>query len=209
MSRNHSNTAPGGSSNSFMYTITAVKRWSCDTKHIPATDQIKAIHIFDFDNTLFASPRPNLLLWTQQTIEELTKPDVFANGGWWHDPAILASTGEGIDVEEKRGWKGWWNEHVVDEARKSISRKDVLTVLLSGRSESKFPDLILRIVKSKGLEFDLVCLKPAVTPSNVQVRTTMQYKIEFLKSIVYTYKHAGEITVFAPDLPLLTLVQVK
>ena len=205
MTRNFSNAANNGSTNSFMYTITAIKRWSCETKHIPALDQIKAIHIFDFDNTLFASPQPNPNLWTPQTIGQLTKPDVFASGGWWHDPTVLASTGKGIDVEEKLGWQGWWNENVVGEARRSIERKDVLTVLLSGRSEIKFPDLILRIIKSKGLDFDLVCLKPAVTPNNVQVRSTMQYKSESLKSIVYTYKHAGEITVLLRGLMSLTI----
>src|SRR5579871_1975878 len=188
MTRNFSNTvATNGSSNSFMYTITSIKRWSCETRHIPSIEQIKAIHIFDFDNTLFASPQPNPSLWSPQTINQLTKPEVFVNGGWWHDPTVLSSTGKGIDMEEKCGWQGWWNENIVIEVRRSIDRKDVLTVLLSGRSESKFSELILRIIKSRGLNFDLVCLKPAVTPNNVQVRTTMQYKSEAFKSIVYTY----------------------
>lgn len=33
------------------HTITALKRWSCHDKQLPPVDQIKAIHIYDFDNT--------------------------------------------------------------------------------------------------------------------------------------------------------------
>jgi hypothetical protein len=33
------------------HTVTALKRWSCDDKDLPAVSDIKAIHIFDFDNT--------------------------------------------------------------------------------------------------------------------------------------------------------------
>ena len=40
-------------------------------------------------------------------------PDAFVNGGWWHDASILAATGEGLEKEEPKGWKGWWNEQIV------------------------------------------------------------------------------------------------
>lgn len=33
------------------YSVTALKRWSCHDKQLPQVDQIKAIHIYDFDNT--------------------------------------------------------------------------------------------------------------------------------------------------------------
>jgi uncharacterized protein YvpB len=33
------------------HTVTALKRWSCDDKELPAVSEIKAIHIYDFDNT--------------------------------------------------------------------------------------------------------------------------------------------------------------
>lgn len=173
-----------------LYTVTAVKRWSCDSKRVPSIEQIKAVHVFDFDNTLFASPMPNELLWTSMARGRLPEPDYFVNGGWWHDPGILAATGQGVDIEEKRGYAGWWNEEVVHEARQSIASTEILTVLLTGRSEAKFPDLILRILKSKGLNFDLVCLKPAVSPTNVQITTTMQFKSELLRSLIFTYKRS-------------------
>jgi hypothetical protein len=33
------------------HTVTALKRWSCDDKELPPVSDIKAIHVFDFDNT--------------------------------------------------------------------------------------------------------------------------------------------------------------
>jgi hypothetical protein len=33
------------------HTVTALKRWSCDDKELPPVGSVKAIHIFDFDNT--------------------------------------------------------------------------------------------------------------------------------------------------------------
>jgi len=32
-------------------TPTSLKRWSCQDKQLPPVDSIRAIHIYDFDNT--------------------------------------------------------------------------------------------------------------------------------------------------------------
>jgi hypothetical protein len=47
-----------------------------------------------------------------------------------------------------------------------MEQKDALTVLLTGRSERNFADLIKKMVTSKKLEFDIVSLKPEVGPNN-------------------------------------------
>lgn len=33
------------------HTVTALKRWSCDDKDLPSANEIRAIHVYDFDNT--------------------------------------------------------------------------------------------------------------------------------------------------------------
>ncbi|OCL06840.1 hypothetical protein AOQ84DRAFT_320839 [Glonium stellatum] len=187
-----------GASNgrSVTHTVTALKRWSCDDKDLPSVSQIKAIHIYDFDNTLFASPLPNKQIWNSPTIGQLASPDMFINGGWWHDAAILASTGEGVEKEEPRGWEGWWNEQIVSLVELTMQQKDALSVLLTGRSESGFGELIKRIVRSRKLDFHMICLKPAVGPANQKFSSTMAFKQELLKDIVYTYKDADEIRVY-------------
>lgn len=77
-----------------------------------------------------------------------------------------------------------------------MQQKDALTVLLTGRSESGFTDLIKRMVDSKKLEFDLICLKPEVGPNGERFSSTMEFKQIFLEDLVLTYKHADEIRVY-------------
>lgn len=33
------------------HTLTALKRWSCVDKSLPALERIRNIHVYDFDNT--------------------------------------------------------------------------------------------------------------------------------------------------------------
>ncbi len=71
-----------------------------------------------------------------------------------------------------------------------------MTVLLTGRAEAGFGDLIQRMVGSRGLEFDMVGLKPAVGPSNQKFSSTMAFKQEFLTALMETYKKAEEIRIY-------------
>jgi hypothetical protein len=145
---------------------------------------------------VFKTPLPNPKLWNGPTIGTLSNPDAFVNGGWWHDSRILAATGEGLAKEEQRAWNGWWNDKIVELIHLSNKQKDALCVLLTGRSESGFGELIKRMVASKGLEFDLVTLKPAVGPNNERFANTMVFKQVFLEALMETYKHAEEIRIY-------------
>lgn len=77
-----------------------------------------------------------------------------------------------------------------------MKQKDALTVLLTGRAEGPFADIIKRIVKSRKLSFDLVCLKPEVGPNSQRFSTTMNFKQTFLEDLVITYNQADEIRVY-------------
>jgi uncharacterized membrane protein YgcG len=145
---------------------------------------------------VFKTPLPNPKLWNGPTIGTLSNPDAFVNGGWWHDSRILAATGEGLAKEEARAWNGWWNEKIVELIHLSNKQKDALCVLLTGRSESGFGELIKRMVTSKGLEFDLISLKPAVGPNNERFANTMVFKQMFLEALMETYRHAEEIRIY-------------
>ncbi|KAG4416174.1 hypothetical protein IFR04_010693 [Cadophora malorum] len=179
------------------YTLTALNRWSvADKDQLPAVHTIKALHVYDFDNTLFNSPLPNPKLWNGPTIGFLQSQDTFATGGWWHDSRILAATGEGLEKEEPRAWEGWWNEKIVELIQLSMQQKDALSILLTGRSENGFAELVKKMVKSKGLEFDIISLKPAAGPNNQRFSSTMNFKQVFLESLMETYKGADEIRVY-------------
>ena len=178
------------------YTLTALGRWSVQNKQLPPVEAIKAIHVYDFDNTLFKTPTPNPKLWNGPTIGLLANPDCFVNGGWWHDNRILAATGAGLLKEEARAWEGWWNESIVELVRLSHQQKDALCVLLTGRSEHGFGDLVARMVASKGLDFDMMGLKPATGPDGERFASTMAFKQVFLRHIMETYRLAEEIHIY-------------
>ncbi|PLN80500.1 hypothetical protein BDW42DRAFT_186077 [Aspergillus taichungensis] len=181
---------------SFSRTLTGLRRWSIANRELPPISQIKAIHVYDFDNTLFLSPLPNPQIWNGPTIGFLQAYESFANGGWWHDPNLLSATGEGAEKEEPRGWAGWWNEQIVQLVKLSMEQKDAVTVLLTGRGESGFEDIVKRMIKSRNLEFDLICLKPEVGPNNEMFSTTMEFKQTFLSDLIFTYEQADEIRVY-------------
>lgn len=77
-----------------------------------------------------------------------------------------------------------------------MEQKDALTVLLTGRSEAGFADIIRRMVASQKLDFDLVGLKPEVGPNGERFATTMNFKQKFLEDLVYTYEQAEEVRVY-------------
>lgn len=158
-------------------------------------EKIKAIHVYDFDNTLFKTPLPNPKLWNNTTHGQLGSPNIFINGGWWHDPKILAATGDGVEQEEKRAWRGWWNEKVVELVQLTMAQEDALCVLLTGRSY-EFSPLLKRIITSKGLDFDMVGLKPNVGPNNERFRDTMNFKQTFIRSLLGTYTNVDEIRIY-------------
>ena len=97
---------------------------------------------------------------------------------------------------EERLGKAKANEAKVDLVGLSIKQNDALAVLLTGRGEQNFGDLIKRIVASKNLPFDMICLKPQAGPNNERFRSTMMYKQAVLEDLVHTYKDADEIRIY-------------
>lgn len=77
-----------------------------------------------------------------------------------------------------------------------MQQKDALTVLLTGRGESAFAEIVKRMVASKKLEFDMICLKPEAGPKNERFSSTMNFKQILLEDLVLTYKQADEIRVY-------------
>ena len=77
-----------------------------------------------------------------------------------------------------------------------MRQKDAMTILLTGRGERNFGALIKRMVASKKLDFDMVCLKQQVGPKGQRFSSTMHYKQSLLEDLIYTYKEAEEIRVY-------------
>lgn len=84
----------------------------------------------------------------------------------------------------------------MDLVKLSAQQSDALTILLTGRSENNFAELIKRIVASKELDFDMICLKPQAGPNNQIFNSTMGFKQAILKDLLSTYTEANEIKVY-------------
>jgi len=192
--------AQAAASSSREYTPEHMQRWNSlpSDRPMPEREAVRAIHVYDFDNTLFCSPLPNSKIWHSPTLSNLQSPDGLANGGWWHDPRILAATGKGLEIEEKRAWQGWWNENIVQLVELSMQQKDALTVLLTGRGDTGFAELVHRIVKSRGLVFDMIVLKSKIMPTGQQSQNTLAFKTAFLAQLLNIYSEAQELRLVIP-----------
>lgn len=153
-------------------------------------DKIRSIHIYDFDNTLFATPRANYELYTAQTLDMLQSPHVFLHGGWWQDTRFLRATGQGWEKEHALGWKGFWNEDIEALVKDSMQDSTALSILMTGRKEH-FGDTIRTMCESQGLHFDAIILKPRSTASK-----THEYKIEVMTDLLNWFRQANSIKVY-------------
>lgn len=167
--------------------------WSVIQSALPGREAVGAIHVYDFDDTLFVPPRPNPKLWNEPTLGNLASPTWLSNGGWWQDSRILAAVGHRLGDGKGCSWDGWWNEHVVDLVRLSMQQTNALTVLLTGRSAKAFWSLIPRIVNSKQLAFDMIVLKPEIMPNGIRPHNVIGYKCLFLEDLLNTYDETKEL----------------
>lgn len=120
------------------------------------TSQLHTVHVFDFDQTLFQSPTPNAAIWDPYFLSKVVAWDE-CGPGWWLTKGTLDL---GPEVEAT-GWAGYWNEDLVSMVRESAKDPGCLTILLTGRYGPIYSDILLRMIASKQLDFDLVATKPA------------------------------------------------
>ncbi|KAI8869850.1 hypothetical protein GQ42DRAFT_163154 [Ramicandelaber brevisporus] len=123
------------------------------------------IYVFDFDNTLFRTPEPNPHLWTPPSIGRLRSEEI----GWYHDPLPLLTVHSemkrrvrnaassdngtlGVDNGSERrsnrdgGLDEFWNSNVVEKAVHAHRNEDALSVLLTGRGEIVFREILGKLV---------------------------------------------------------------
>ncbi|SCU83429.1 LAFA_0D03554g1_1 [Lachancea sp. 'fantastica'] len=166
--------------------------------------QIRKIHIYDFDNTLFKSPAPNPNLLSSFLSNVLTDPQRLSNGGWWSEPRFLlelidewidARNGDGNDTERDSIDGMYWNKDIVDLTRLSQQSPDTLSILMTGRKEIFFADALRKVLEEpvfggKRLRFHGVFLKKS------GFETTMSYKTSCLTDLLMHYDSCQEITIY-------------
>ncbi|KAI8993157.1 hypothetical protein BDB01DRAFT_847067 [Pilobolus umbonatus] len=162
--------------------------------------------IFDFDSTLFFSPLLSPTLWSQSFINSITSQGVYGPG-WWRDIHSL-ELGP-LEELKKTAWEGYWNEEVVELARKAIKDKDTMAVLLTGRRYHPFHRIIPHMLSSKHLEFDLLGLRPdpELASDNLMddihlaskksvFQSTMHFKTCFILNILHEVPSIKHVTMW-------------
>ncbi|KAF8926682.1 hypothetical protein EDD21DRAFT_444904 [Dissophora ornata] len=144
------------------------------------TTQLRTVHAFDFDSTLFRSPLPNPALWDPSFVGRMVSWNT-CGSGWWHNPSTLDLGPEA----EASAWDGWWNEDLLSDVEKSAKDPTCLTVLLTGRNGPVYSDQLVRMVQAKGLDFDLIAMKPI---SAVRLETTQKKEV-YQKIHTFSVKH--------------------
>ncbi|GAN00625.1 hypothetical protein MAM1_0001d00047 [Mucor ambiguus] len=168
--------------------------------------------IFDFDSTLFFSPLLSPTIWHPNLIRVATAESVYGPG-WWRD---IRSLDLGPFEElKKNAWEGYWNEEIVQQARDCIDDENTMTVVLTGRRYHPFHLLVPAMLEAKGLQFDLVGLRP--DPEHVSedqwevklgqhhltynltssvFKSTMHFKTCFILNIIHNIPSIKNVTMW-------------
>lgn len=166
---------------------------SYPVKEYPASkrEEITKIHIYDFDQTLYASPLPNTELYPPSTLRHIMFNVSLLGEGWFANPSILETS-----LREENSSMPKWNHLTTELVKLSLDEANVLTILLTGRKEEKFRShikLAMELFKKQfGLVkgFDVVCLKPS------RFETTMSFKTTLIKSFLDYYHNVEEISLY-------------
>jgi len=117
---------------------------------------LKTLCVFDFDETLFRSPK---------------QPKHF-KGNWKINKESLADP-----YVPKQPPDSFWNLKVLNDARKSLKDEESYCILLTGRVGDIFEDRIKELIFQKNLNFDEIHL-------NNFSSDTVEFKIEKINNVL-------------------------
>ncbi|QHS75535.1 uncharacterized protein SPAR_M03800 [Saccharomyces paradoxus] len=178
-----------------------LRKWnSCSCELVVPSEvpehAITKLHIYDFDNTLFATPGPTEQLYTRELLNVLTS-SVLANGGWWNEPEFLQAA---IKISKVKPRQYSWNENIIKLAEESYCAKDTISIILTGREENRFHKLIehaLQTARShwkcstNEFRFNAVCLKKKEISEY-----TSKYKKELMGEFLKYYPSLQELIIY-------------
>lgn len=177
---------------------------------------IKNIHIYDFDGTMFYSPSISPDIFTSRAKDYLIPFKGMKNsGGWWCYQYSLEAYINNWIAEKKTASPSksspgrcfcdqckvdhkYWSYDIIMKIHESYARKDCLAVMMTGRREDKFKDTFTKLLKGdistrtifhKELKLDCVFLKK-------DHKYTMQYKLNVLVKFMRNLKNLKSIVMY-------------
>lgn len=173
-----------------------LEQWSIAPVKLPG-QPVKRLHIYDFDNTLFKTPKPTTELYTSPTFQQLIGNRTFLTGGWWADPVPLELF---LKLQKEDGTlEQCWNANLMPLTQLSYEQEDTISILMTGRREDRLGELIIEILEcsrrcnpslDRSLQFNAVCLKKDPDEH------TMDYKLAVIDSFLEYYPTLEEVTIY-------------
>lgn len=139
-----------------------------------SNEQDLELHIFDFDGTLFRSPK---------------KP-VGWKGSWWANELSL----EPPCVPDKPGDE-WWISETVSAAKAAISDPNVFAVCLTGRQDFIYRGRLPILLNEKGLNFDMIRLSDS--------EDTGRFKSSHIRHLLKQHRSIRKVVIWEDNAELL------
>ncbi|AAS52962.1 AER281Cp [Eremothecium gossypii ATCC 10895] len=175
-----------------------LRKWNSCAEHLnlPAEPvaAVRRLHIYDFDNTLFKSPAPNPNILAPDLVRALVNCERFSNGGWWSERRFLAAAVEEWEQRGSGADKEFWNLDVVALAHLSAKERGTVSVLMTGRREVVFSELIGELLR-RPVDGECLCFN-AVLLKKEGHRSTLAYKTACMKDLLDAYPALEEITIY-------------
>lgn len=135
--------------------------------------------IFDFDGTLYDSPKP---------------PGDHPT--WWFQPYSLPDAGP-------PGFDRRWILPTVLAARQATNRLDTITAVLTARVDhDALRKRVMSTLEQTGLPFDIIQLKPLLFPGNAAA-----YKAAYVRDWLVQFPTVREVTLYEDRLDVLRAVE--
>lgn len=143
--------------------------------------EYRAIHMYDFDGTLFDTPLPNSGMQIYENRKEVSFP--FENS-WWSTKESLDM--EVFDIAPGPAYEDFYKSVEINNDTSS----PVLTMMMTGRNVA-IKDAVLDILRVHEMEPHLAIFKPDYFPAS-----TLAYKIEALYVLVNKFPNLEEIIIW-------------
>ena len=114
------------------------------------------LYVFDFDNTLFASPSP---------------PKDW-KGPWWGISVSLEPP-----VVPQKPDMSWWSSEIIEKVKECSQLPNSYTILLTGRKEKEFKNRVLDLLDQVGIKnyFDFIGLNDGGDTLDAKIRYLNKY----------------------------------
>lgn len=170
--------------------------------------QIKKLHVYDWDNTLFKSFLPNKSLYNPITFNRIQRDELPGYGGWWNDSKLFSILIRMANLEGNI--EEYWNHELLNLSLQSNEADDTVSIVMTGRKEDLFATHFQEIIQMtlshnpewrNHIKFNAFMLKKLIPEDfdnvdHVRNLNTADYKNKVLADFITFYPNLQEVTIY-------------